>query len=78
MGFRSPLDFNSVSHQIHMAGVEVSSPFNDGFVSWPIKQNLYRLKWLLDEILVASPTFSDEQEFVEEHSKTKMWRVLKK
>jgi hypothetical protein len=77
MGFRKPLDYNTVQHNIYMAGVELCSDRNDGYIQWEIKQDLYRLKWLIDEILAKSPTFMDEPQFVEEHECAKVWRVLK-
>lgn len=76
MGFRKPMDYNSVSHQIHMAGVEVNSAYNDGFVQWEIKKDLHRLKFLLEEILKDSPEFAGEAEFLQEQSKKQMWRAL--
>ena len=78
MGFRKPMDYSSVHHQIYMAGVEMHSGYNDGFTTWEIKKDLHRIKWLLDEIMADSPTYADEQEFLDEHSKVKMWRTLKK
>ena len=76
MGFRKPIDYNTVHHQIYMAGVELHSHYNDGFTQWAIKQDLYRIKWLLDEIMADSPKFSDEEEFLKEHEQVKMWRTL--
>jgi hypothetical protein len=78
MGFRKPMDYNSVQHQIYMAGVELHSPYNDGFTTFEIKKDLYKIKWLLDEIMADSPTFSDEEEFLKKHEQTKMWRTLSK
>jgi len=78
MGFRKPMDYNSASHQIYMAGVELHEPKNDGFTQWMIKQDLYKLKWLLDEIMADAPTFAGEEEFLKEHEQVKMWRTLKK
>lgn len=70
------MDYNSIHHQLYTAGVELYSPYNDGYNQWSIKQDLYRIKWLVDEILSESPKFSGEEEFLEEHSKVKMWRTL--
>jgi hypothetical protein len=78
MGFRKPMDYNNVHHQIYMAGVELHSGHNDGFTTWEIKKDLHRIKWLLDEIMADSPTYTEEKEFLDEHSKVKMWRTLKK
>ena len=40
------------------------------------KKDLYKLKFLLDEILDSSPEFAGEAEFLEEQSKKQMWRRL--
>lgn len=78
MGHRKPMDYNQVSHQIYMTGVEVNSMMNDGFTQWYMKQDLYKLKWLIDEIIADSPTFAGEEEFLKEHEQVKMWRTLAK
>ena len=70
------MDYNSVNHQIYIAGVELHSPYNDGYVQWEIKKDLYKLKWLLDGILKDSPEFVGEEEFLKEQSKQQMWRAL--
>lgn len=77
MGFKKPIDYNSVHHQIYMSGVELHSSYNDGFVQWEIKKDLYKIKWLVDAILKDSPTFTDEEEFLKEHEKEVVWRNLK-
>ena len=78
MGFRKPMDYNSVHHQIYIAGVELHSPYNDGYTTFEIKKDLHKLKWLLDEIMNDAPTFTGEDEFLKEHEQTKMWRTLSK
>ena len=60
-----------------MTGVEMRSTMNDGFIQWGMKQDLYELKWLIDQILKDSPTFAGEQEFVIEHEKDVVWKTLK-
>ena len=77
MGFKKPMDYNSVNHQIYIAGVELHSPYNDGFTTFEIKKDLYKLKWMLDAIMKDSPTFAGENEFVKEHEQKVMWRTLK-
>ena len=78
MGHRKPMDYNQVSHQIYMSGVELHSMYNDGFTQFEIKKDLYKLKWMLEEIMKDSPTFAGEDEFLKEHEKKSMWRTLKK
>lgn len=76
MGFRKPMDSNSINHQVYMAGVELNTPYNDGFTQWEIKQDLYKLKWLVDSILSDSPIFSDEEMFLKENEKKVVWKKL--
>jgi hypothetical protein len=61
-----------------MAGVELQHPGNDGFTQFEIKKDLYKIKWLIDEIIADSSTFAGEEEFLKEHDQAKMWRTLKK
>lgn len=77
MGYRSPLDYTSVYHQIHIAGVELSSWRVDGFTQWGIKQDLWRLKYLLDSIIARSPKFVGEDEFIKELEQKAIIGVLK-
>ena len=78
MGFRKPMDYTNVHNQIYKAGVELHSGHNDGYTTWEIKKDLHRIKWLLDEIMADSPTFTGEDEFLKEHDQVKMWRTLSK
>ena len=77
MGYRKPMDYNSVQYQIHISGVELNNPRNDGFTQWAIKQDLYKIKWLVDEILDRSSTFSGEKEWLLEQEQERVWRILK-
>ncbi len=77
MGFRKPMDYQQVHHQIYLSGIELHSMYNDGFTQFEIKKDLHRIKWLLDEIMKDAPTFAGEDEFLKEHEQVKMWRTLK-
>lgn len=78
MGYRKPYDYNTIHHSLYMAGVELNSPRNDGFTQWAIKQDLYKIKWLLDAMLEESSTFVGEEEFLRDHDKAIVWRALQK
>jgi len=78
MGFRKPLDINDVRMQLLRAHGEICSSYNDGFTTWEIKKELYQIKWLLDECMKNQPTFTDEEEWVEEQHKKQMWSELKR
>lgn len=78
MGFKKPIDLDNVIRQLHHSYIEIASPYNDGFTSFYVKQDLYRIKFLLDEMLKELPTFSGEEEWLIEQEKTKMWKELKR
>ena len=61
-----------------MTGVEMRSMYNDGFTQFEMKKDLYKLKWLLDQLMQDSPTFVGEEEFLEEEAKNRTWRTLVK
>jgi hypothetical protein len=76
MGYRKPMDYQQVHHQIYLSGIELHSRYNDGFTQFEIKKDLHRIKWLLDEIMKDSPTFAGEDEFLKENEQRVMWRTL--
>ena len=50
--------------------------YETGWVNWPCKQDLYRVKFAVDEMLKNTPCFSGEEEWLEEQEKEKMWKAL--
>jgi len=49
-----------------------------GYVNWPCKQDLYRVKFAVDEMLKNTSNFTDEAEWLAEQEKEKAWKVLSK
>jgi len=79
MGYRKPIELNSIITQLRKAYIEVNSPYNDGFTGWETKRELYEIKFLLDEIIKESPSFGEiEERYLNEVNKLKVWRELKK
>lgn len=78
MGFRKPIEVNDVKMQLLRTHGEICSPYNEGFTSWELKKELYDIKWLLDEMLKRQPTFSGEEQWLEEQDKRKVWSELKR
>ena len=78
MGYHISWDVASITQQIYKMRGEICSPYNDGYTTWPIKQDLYQLKWLIDQSLQDCPTFSGEEEWLKEQSKKQMWSELKR
>ena len=54
-----------------------SDPKMDGFVTWPCKQDLYRVKFLVDELLKKCPEYSVEAQWLREHEAEQLVNILK-
>ena len=54
-----------------------TDPYATGWNQWPCKQDLYRVKFAVDEMIKNTSGFAGEQEWLEEQEKEKMWKVLK-
>lgn len=77
MGYKHSYDITNLYQQIRSASSECSNPRNDGFISWGVKQDLYRIKWLLDDCLKSCPDFGDlESEWIREQEKKKVIKIL--
>ncbi len=73
------IDWNveDIMRQISKIARECSSPYNEGFTAWGLKQDLYNLKFHIDECLKNSPTFADEEKWLDEQEKKKLIKILK-
>lgn len=78
MGFRKPMDFQSVYHQIYLTGTEIMDSRNDGFTQFDLKCQLYDIKSLVDDIINRSPKFSGEDEWLANREQAKIIRILEK
>ncbi len=54
-----------------------TDPYETGWNNWPCKQDLYRVKFAVDEMLKQTSTFTGEQEWLLEQEQQKMWKALK-
>jgi hypothetical protein len=54
-----------------------TDPRATGYETWPIKQDLYKMKWAIDEALANCPKYSDEAKFLDEHEKEVVFNTLK-
>ena len=53
-----------------------NDPYVTGWNNWPCKQDLYRVKFAVDEMLRDTGTFVGEQEWLDKQQKEKMWKAL--
>lgn len=51
-------------------------PMIDGFNGWGCKQKLYEIKFMLDEMIEKAPTYSGENEWLEEQQTKRAFRKL--
>ena len=77
MGYRRDWDANAIRHGIWSMRAECTNPLNDGFVTWGTKQELYKLKWLVDESLAACSNYAGEEEWLKEQEQQRIINILK-
>jgi hypothetical protein len=77
MGFKKNWNVIDIVSQINIMTLECRSPLNDGFTQWGIKQDLLRIKWILDDALNRCPTFVGEEEFIEKYEQDVTIKILK-
>lgn len=76
-GYIKHWDMRQISNQLRSAAYTCSDPYQDGFSTWPIKQELYQLKWLLDDLIRQCPTYVDEQSWLQEQEHQRIIGILK-
>ena len=67
----------NIIRQINSAYYSCTDPRMDGFVTWGYKQDLYQIKFILDEVLRKCPTYSGEEEWLREQEKNLVVKILK-
>lgn len=70
-------DVNGVIHQCQLMYHAATDPHMTGWQNWPCKQDLYRVKFAVDEMLAKTSRFSGETEWLLEQEQQQMWKVLK-
>ena len=55
-----------------------TDPYVTGFVNWPCKQDLYRVKFAVDEMLKKTSGFAGEEEWLREQEAERIVNILKK
>jgi hypothetical protein len=61
-------------HQMYIGAID---PYVTGWNNWPCKQDLYRVKFAVDDMLSKTPKFTGEAEWLLEQEQQQMWKVLK-
>ena len=71
-------DIDGIMSKIRKMNIEMTSPYNDGYVSWGIKQDLYLLKFFLDKVIADAPNFKGEEDWLKDKEQELMMEILKK
>ena len=77
MGHRKDWDMNAIQHQIRTMRHEATTPYNDGWIAFGVKQELYQLKWQIDQALADCSTFAGEDEWLREQEQERIINILK-
>jgi hypothetical protein len=54
-----------------------TDPYETGWNNWPCKQDLYRVKFAVDEMLKNTSGFAGEEEWLKEQEQEKIVKILK-
>jgi hypothetical protein len=71
-------DVDKVINDCRKMYAGANDSYETGWNNWPCKQDLYRVKFAVDEMLKNTSGFAGESEWLEELEKEKVWKVLKK
>ena len=78
MGFKKSWDPVDIATQISNLARECSSPYNDGFTGWYLKQDLYIIKEALDHAFKMAPDFGDmEKQWLKDQEQKRIIKLLK-
>lgn len=76
MGYKYSYNIANAAQEINAAAYDACDMRMDGYIQWGAKQDLYRLKWILEDALQRCPTFSLEEEWLREQEQKKIIRIL--
>ena len=76
MGFKYSYNITNAAQEINAAAYDACDKKIDSYLQWGAKQDLYRLKWILDDALKRCPTFSIEEEWLREQEQKKIIKIL--
>ena len=77
MGFVKRYSVPDIMGQIRACAYDMNDMKLDGFVQWGCKQDLYHIKFYLDELIERGHKFAPEQSWLEEQEKERVLRILK-
>jgi hypothetical protein len=71
-------NIDEVLNECQKMYIGANDPYVTGWNNWPCKQDLYRVKFAVDEMLANTSTFTGEEEWLKKQDQEKMWNRLKR
>ena len=78
MGYTRSYSITKAAQEINSAVYDATDSRMDGFTCWGAKQDLYRLKWLIEDAIKRCPHFSVEEEWLKEQEQKQLLDLLRK
>lgn len=75
MGFKRNVE--NIITDLRYRAAEMNNAYNDGWVQWSAKQDLYRVKFEVEQLLNSSPKFSGEDQWLREQEQLRIINILK-
>lgn len=66
MPYVQKLSESSIEEQLHQWDGVMHDPYIDGFNGWACKQKIYKLKFLIDDMIKKAPHYAGEEEWLTE------------
>lgn len=70
------MSWQNAQQFISKQGLQMNSPYTDGFTSWEIKKKMYDLKDTVDRIMAEASTYAEEEEWLAERNLKKAFDKL--
>jgi len=71
-------NIDQVLNECQKMYIGANDPYVTGWNNWPCKQDLYRVKFAVDEMLANTSSFTGEEEWLKKQEQEKMWNRLKR
>jgi hypothetical protein len=71
-------NIDQVLNECQKMYIGANDPYVTGWNNWPCKQDLYRVKFAVDEMLANTSSFTGEEEWLKQQEQEKMWNRLKR
>jgi hypothetical protein len=76
-GYIKNWNLRQIENQLWSAYQVCSDPRQDGYTTWAVKQDLYRVHWMVEDMLRRCPQYVDEPNWLREQEQQRIINILK-